>query len=160
MEPSRAGVVDRAMRPAFLLLGLSSLALTACGAPPLGPDDAPAAQGLSSAWRGTFQGTCRPGDVVVFLDYGDGESLSGTMYYETRDAFHHRVTYGVSATLEDGKLQLVQTEMHDADPLPESRKWCTGRYEFSLDEDQSEMEASYEPSNCGCSGVATLESLD
>jgi hypothetical protein len=140
------------MRFPSLLFGLSCLALAACAAPPL-EEPAP---GLVPAWRGTFEGSCSPGEMVIFLDERDGESFGGTMYFETAKD-HGRITYNIAASLEGGVLRVKQTEIEAADPIP-GHTICTGQYELALGNDGEEdaMAGSYAPTNCGCNGSVSL----
>jgi hypothetical protein len=143
------------MRVAALLLVLVPT-LAACAAP---TGDESVAE-IPLAWRGTFAGSCLPGEVVILLEDREESTFRGTMYYETGDDRHLRVNYNVHAELEDGKLSLKQTDIDYADE--NTNTWCTGTYAFSVDPsaEEKELTGEYTPTNCGCGGTARLTAFD
>src|SRR5262249_5779624 len=145
LSPNEARRREVPMRNALLLL-VPSLALAACALP--APEDT--IGGFPTAWRGTFAGSCTPGEVVVFLEERDGSAFSGTMYYEEETEARLRATYRVRAEVGDGSLRLTQAGFDTVDPLPNGLSWCEGTYDFSFDAAAAskELAGAYAPTNC------------
>lgn len=113
---------------------------------------------LARDWRGRFAGDdgCGSGDLVLSLQT-DGDTLFGTLRYETTDAWAGRVhaLYQVRGQVTGGVVVVEQLDLYEADALPDFERWCSGRLELARQGDA--LAGAWVPSDCACAGDVVLE---
>jgi hypothetical protein len=103
------------------------------------------------------------GTLNVFLDE-TGSTWAGTAYYESVDleGARFRATYKIDGALEEGALHLDESDLVEADDLPDGYGWCLGSYDFAVDPGQTkpELSGAYTSKSCGCTGATAMRPLE
>lgn len=115
---------------------------------------------VNTTGRTTAADRCLGGELVLFFDQQRGEELSGTAYYESDDTYGERFrsTSRFEGWLRGDEVVLEDTEIIEADALPDTLKWCSGKYTLSHEGrgDGMTFAGVFESADCGCRNETAL----
>lgn len=103
---------------------------------------------------------CLGGQLVFLFDQQRGEELSGTAYYESdaMDGERYRSTSRIEGSLQGDEIVLEDAEVIEADELPPTHRWCSGKYTLSRQGrgENTTFAGLFESTDCGCRNETAL----
>jgi hypothetical protein len=139
---------------------LCLFALTGCYDPGSSEDSGDLELPVNSTGRATGANGCVGGELVFLFDQPRGDELSGTAYYESDEmgGERFRSTSRIEGWRQGDQIVLEDAEVIEADALPPTHRWCSGRYTLSRRDrgENTTFAGLFESTECGCRNETAL----